>query len=232
MSPTIKFLYALLALALIFTFLPDGSDDTQEAANSKLWHTVVDANGNLNVLGVTLGVSTLTEAERALHSLSEQALFVDVKDGVHMGDSVEAFFPTSPDRAKLVLELEASNELIARIKAKANEATVFPSGNAKLDIPPEYTREVKALVVRSLTYIPSIALTVEMIEQNFGHASERIVDINGNQHLLYPSLGLDAVVPAAGGKPMLQFVNPKEFDRLRSLIQQITETAPANEVPL
>lgn len=232
MNPiTVKLLYALLALGFIFTIWPSANDQ-EEAANIKLWHTAVDATGNLNVMGVTLGVSSLIEAEKALHSLSEQALFIDVKDGKHIGDSVEAFFPTSPDRAKLVLELEASADLIARIKNKAGEATVFPSGNAKIDIDPELIIETKALVVRSLTYIPSISLSVEMIESNFGTPSETIRDQEQNLHMLYPALGLDAVIPA-GGKPLLQFVKPSEFSRLRDLvIEQAPAETPATEIPL
>ncbi len=217
MSNTIKLLSIGLAVLVFFTLWTSNQDTDKSAASIRVWNAHVNEQGKLDVLGVVLGQSTLKEAEEVLHTQSERALFVDVKNNEHLGDTLEAYFPTSPDRAKLFLELEASDELIARIKKRAYKATVYPSGNLKLAVAPEQMAEVEATQVKSLTYRPPISLTPETVEKNFGPADKKIKDGDGNIHIMYPALGLDVVI-AREGKPLLQFVSPADFDRLLELL--------------
>lgn len=215
MNNKLKLLYAVLFVLLIVTLWP--TEEGREPSSIRVWNAHIDTNGHLNVLGVVLGKSSLKEAEAALYSRSEHALFVEAKNEQVNTETVEAFFPTSPDRAKIVLELDASDELIGRIKERAYNPMAFPSGNIKLEIAPEHSAEVETLTAKSLTYIPPISLDTALVEQQFGKPSDQLRDIDNNLHLLYPSLGLDVVIPQEG-KALLQFVPPDEFDRLTSLI--------------
>jgi len=217
MSNKIKLLYIGLAVLIFFTLWSSNQDADKSSASIRVWNAHINEQGKLDVLGVVLGQSTLKEAEEILHTQSERALFVDVKDNEHKGDTLEAYFPTSPDRAKLFLELVASDELIAKIKKRAYKATVFPSGNVKLAVAPEQMAEIETTVVKSLTYRPPISLTPETVEKNFGPADRKLNDGDGNIHLLYPALGLDVVI-AREGKPLLQFVAPADFGRLLELL--------------
>ena len=217
MTAPIKILYALLAVLLLYTIWPSEQDMEKAAANIRVWDTHVNDQGHLDVLGVVLGQSTLKDAEQVLHTQSERALFVDVQDQEHKGYTLEAYFPTSPDRAKLYIELDASDALITQIKERAYKATVFPSGNAKLEIAPEQMADVEASIVKSITYQPPISLQANVVEKNFGPAQKTIKDKDGNLHMLYPAIGLDVVI-ATQGKPLLQFVAPAEFDRLLNLL--------------
>lgn len=216
MSTKLKLLYAVLTLLAIYTLWP--TDSGRETGTIRVWDAHVNEQGHLNVLGVVLGETTLKQAETALYTRSERALFVALKEGQAQKETLEAFFPTSPDRAKIIIELDASPELMARIKRNAYSPTAFPSGNAKLEIAPEHNAEIDNQIAKSLTYIPSLNLTPEMVEQNFGKSEQQIVDSDGNIHLLYPALGLDVVI-AREGKPLLQFVPPTEFERLLTLLK-------------
>lgn len=220
MSNKLKLLYAGLIILAVFTLWPSHED--KAPANIRIWDARVDSDGRLNVLGVVLGKSTLKEAEAALQSLSERALFVETKNGEptrepQTHESIEAFFPTSPDRAKLIAELAAPDDLIKRIRDRAYKPMAFPSGSVKLEIAPEDTALVESLVVRSITYIPPISLDATQVEHHFGKAVQQIRDKDGNLHLLYPALGLDAILPKEG-TPLLQFVSPQEFDRVLRLL--------------
>lgn len=216
MSLKIKILWVGLSVLFLYTLWPSQNIE-EKAASIKIWNAHVNEQGKLDVLGVVLGQTNLKDAETILHTQSERALFIDVQDKEHKGDTLEAYFPTSPDRAKLFLELDASEELINKIKERAFKATVFPSGNAKVAIAPEQMGDVETSVVKSLTYVPPISLTPSLVEKNFGKADRRVNDGNGNIHILYPALGLDVVI-AREGKPLLQFVSPDSFDRLLDLL--------------
>ncbi len=226
MSLKLKILWTGLAVLFLVTIWPSETPEEQ-ASSIRVWDTHVNEQGQLNVLGVVLGQTSLKEAETILHTQSERALFIDVENKEHKGDTLEAYFPTSPDRAKLFLELAASEELIKKIKERAYKATVYPSGNAKLEVAPEQMAEVEVTTVKSLTYVPPISLTPSMVEKNFGKAEQKLNDGHGNIHILYPSLGLDVVI-AREGKPLLQFVSPENFDRLLELL----DASEANETPL
>lgn len=218
MSKKIKLLYAVLVALAIYTLWPSDSVH-DKTATTRVWDAHVNEQGHLNVLGVVLGKTSLKQAEAILHTQSERALFLALKEGQPQKETIEAYFPTSPDRSKIIIEVDASPELIARIKGRAYSPMAFPSGNAKLEIAPEHNAEVDAQIARSLTYIPPLNLTPEMVEKHFGKTTQQIVDRDGNIHLLYLALGLDVVI-AREGNPLLQFVPPTEFERLLTLLKQ------------
>ena len=218
MSIKIKILYAVLIALAIYTLWPSNSEHDNTAA-IRIWDAHVNEQGHLNVLGVVLGETSLKQAEEILHTQSERALFLSLKEGQPQKETIEAFFPTSPDRSKIIIELAASPDLITRIKGRAYNPMAFPSGNAKLEISPEHNAEVETLIAKSITYIPPLDLTPEMVEKHFGKTTQQIVDSDSNIHLLYPALGLDVVI-AQEGNPLLQFVPPTEFERLLTLLKQ------------
>ncbi len=215
MNYKLKLLYAVLIVLAIVTLWP--SEAERDSSKIRVWKAHVDETGHVNVLGVVLGQSTLKEAEEALHSQSERALFVEMENQSLKRETIEAFFPTSPDRAKIIVELDAPNELLTRIKERSYKPMAFPSGNVKLEIAPEHSAEIEQLSAKSLTYIPPVSLDTATIEQQFGAPDKQLRDTDANLHLLYPALGLDVVLPP-GGKPLLQFVPLDEFDRLLGLI--------------
>jgi len=224
MNTKLKILYGLLAIGLIYTVWSTNSDQQSETHSAKIWGTHVNEQGQLDVMGVILGQSNLKEAEKALHTQSERALFIQLDEkGKPLSESVEAFFPTSPDRAKLVIELAADSDIIDRIKKRSYKAQAFPSGSMKIEIAPQELPDVEKLTAKSLTYIPPISLEPEMMEQQFGKPNQHMRDLDGNLHMLYPQIGLDAVIPASG-KSLLQFVPPSEFERLTKLINLPEQT--------
>ncbi|MFC1747300.1 hypothetical protein ACFL2V_00685 [Pseudomonadota bacterium] len=225
MSIKLKLLYVGLAILFIATLWPSEPSE-EKVASIRIWNAHVNEQGQLDVLGVVLGKTTLKEAEVILHTQSERALFIDIQSKEHKSDTLEAYFPTSPDRAKLFLELDASEELFTDIKKRGYKATLFPSGNAKVAVAPEQTADVEATIVKSLTYVPPISLTPSLVEKNFGKADRKLNDGSGNIHILYPALGLDVVI-AREGKPLLQFVAPENFDRLLELL----DVDDAKEMP-
>ncbi len=221
MNNKIKLLYVILIALVFFTLWPSEKTNHERQSGIKVWNAHIDNNGQLNVLDVVLGKSTLKQAETILRSQSERALFIKLTDEELQDETLEAYFPTSPDRSKLIIELDAPADLLERIKKQAYKTMVFPSGNAKVEISPADMPDIEQLLAKSITYIPPVKLEVDVIEKQFGKAEQQIRDVDGNLHLLYPALGLDAVLPASD-KNMFQFVPPEQFNRLTRLINTST----------
>ena len=87
-------------------------------------------------------------------------------------------------------------------------------GSKKITPAPEDAARLRELPISSLTYMPSIRLDEEIFLKRFGQPGQRIRERkSGAVHWLYPQNGLDI---ALGGeeKPVLQYVPPKDFDKL------------------
>ncbi len=206
-----KVLFIFLIGLTIYTLWPIESE--RSSVTIHVWDAHINAQGRLNVLDVVLGETTLKQAEAILLTQSERALFLELNEGKPQNESIEAFFPTSPDRVQMIIELTAPDELLQRIKARALKTIVFPSGSAKMTIAPEDMFDVESLTTKSITYIPNTALDIALVTKHYGQAEQQIHDNDNSLHLLYPALGLDVVLPQKG-KPLLQFVPPEQFERL------------------
>lgn len=206
----VKLLYLALALLVVYTFWPGGTNDQEPAR--PMWETSLDEQGNLQIMGVTLGKTTLKEAEAILRSRSQRALFIPPDTSSEKSPRVEAFFPSMPDNSKLILGLSASTEQIETLKIKAHNPSAFPSGNIKLEIADDHMSLVEGLVVDMLTAIPRIRITPQEITAQFGepqilHRQDDIL------HYLYPARGLDVILDQSG-EAMIQFVSPGDFQRV------------------
>ncbi len=226
MNNKITFLLALPLIVWAIWTLVAPSDSERESAR-KSWDVTVDENGQLSVLGVTIDKTSLKEAEKILNSQSEQALFISPKDS-NKEPAIEAFFPKMPDGSKLILNLAASDEVMEKIINSASNPIAFPSGNVKFEISEEHLPIVQSLKVKSLTAIPRIKITPEMLTNQFGIPVQQIA--NGDiMHNLYPKIGLDAILDKSG-EVMLQFVSPASFSNVLEALgvtsEIKTDTAP------
>lgn len=210
MSHQLKLLYLALALLLVYTFWPGGTDDRDAARPS--WETALDDQGHPRIMGVTLGKTTLREAEAVLGSRSQRAMFIPPDGGGETSPRIEAYFPSMPDNSKLVLGLSATPDQIDTLKGKAHHPSAFPSGNIKLDLADEHMPLVDGLTVDTLTAIPRIRIAPQEITAQFGEPQtlHRQGDI---LHYLYPAKGLDVILDPSG-EAMLQFVDPRDFQRV------------------
>ena len=137
MNKKIKLLYVVLIALAIFTLWPSEEANHERQSGIKVWNAHIDNNGQLNVLDVVLGKSTLKQAETVLRSQSERALFIKLSDQEQHAETLEAYFPTSPDRSKLIIELDAPADLLERIKKQAYRTMVFHRAMPRLRFPPQ-----------------------------------------------------------------------------------------------
>ncbi len=216
MSTKIKILYLFLAIFVAYTLWP-GDEEPSMMQGSFITE---GEQGEMMVFGVTLGVTTLGEAELILKSRAKRALFilppkadedgnVDASNIEILEHNIEAFFPNMPDNSKMLLGLETEEEDMAKIRHTAHSPLAFPSGNIKLKIADEHHDILNAMKVITLTSIPRINLSPIDLRNKFGrpvmvHRQDEVM------HFLYPEIGLDVILDSSG-EAMLQFIEPSKF---------------------
>ena len=140
------------------------------------------------------------------------------------------FSGLSPD-GKLVAEMFFEQVTLAGLKSKIVVSIAVPdaelqgmyerglrmSGTGsgkKITLAPDDVARVRALPISGLTYMPSVRLEEGVISKRFGQPAQRIKERkSGAVHWLYPQHGLDITL-GNDEKPVLQYVPPKDFDKL------------------
>ena len=185
------------------------------------WQTTVTAEGNLQVLGVELGRTTLGEAEVSFGEPAEVSLFVE--DGQRV---VEAYFDRidiSGIRAKIVVVMPLSSEEVAAMYERGVRVANMGGGRRKVTLADADLAQLKQMPIGSMTYIPRANLDAELLSRRFGEPAERIREPEGQTvHWLYPEKGLDIALNPEE-KEVLQYVRPAEFARIAAPLKALAE---------
>jgi hypothetical protein len=202
-------LFTVLAVAVGVFVLPG-----KKAEDVHLpWQMSVTPDGNLRVLGVEVGASTLNEAEHAFKEPAEVSLFV--KDSGEK--AVEAYFNSvdiSGLRARIVIVMDVDNATMQGMFERGVRVANMGGGRHKATLSDEDLSRLKQMPIASLTYIPKIDLNAELVQQRFGQPAERIAEPEGKvEHWLYPEKGLDIALDEEGDE-VLQYVPPRDFDQI------------------
>jgi len=196
----------LLALAVM---VPGGKVADKEP---KLpWDIVIDTDGNSTVFGLTIGVSTLKEAQEALQEEAKVNLFVSQDEQY----SVEAYFRRiviSGFKADLVLSLDIDPTEVKAMYDRGARQKRVETGNKQVDLASEDFALMGSQKIGHITYIPSANLDDALVSTRFGEPSRRVTEKGGIVHWLYPQKGLDIGLNPEG-KEVFQYLNPRDFNQ-------------------
>ena len=209
---------ALAAVSLsIALMLPE--DTTVNNGDTLPWNIVHPTPYTTRVLGVTLGESTLEQAELKF----EEAAVVSMFQSADSKLAVEAFFEEvnlNGLKAKIVLTMEIPSFELPGIFDRGLRMNTTTSGK-RITLNTEDLARVRKSPIGSLTYLPAVRLDEAVLIKRFGEPAQRVRETkSGAIHWLYPQHGLDITL---GGeeKPLLQFLSPTNFELLRSpLLEQ------------
>jgi hypothetical protein len=206
---------ALVVAALIVPFFfPDiGREAGVDPDRNLPWQVTADGLGGSTVFGLRPGNSTLGEAMRVLGDGIEVAIIAAPNET----GSLEGYYVQVKlgfVLARVILTVDAPDTVISAMRERALKAKPMESATRKITLHPDDRAAAEALPVRAIAVIPTVNLDEATVVSRFGQPGERIAVSERRVHLLYPKLGLDVVVDA-DGKELLQYVAPRDFDRLR-----------------
>jgi len=206
-----------LVLVLIGVLMPAPDSDRGQFLPWQIEHT---PQGGTRVFGVTLGETSLNEAERILKSSAEVTLFVTPEEEYR----VEAYFDKvvlGGFASKMVMVIQLPPAEAEAMFLRGVRISTLGSGTNKVTLSSEDMRRVYTLPIISLAYLTRATLDDELLLKRFGEPAERITEPeNGTVHWLYPKLGLDVALDKKG-KAVMQYVLPADFDVLLKPLREL-----------
>ena len=180
--------------------------------NDMPWNIEHPAPDTTRIFGLTLGLSTASEAEQHFQEEAKPSLF-ESQDGELVAEMFFEQVRLAGLKSSIVIniavtqaELQAMHKRGLRLSGIGNGKKITPA--------PEDAARMRELPISGLTYMPSIRLEGEILNKRFGQPAQRIKENkSGAVHWLYPQNGLDITL-GDGAKPVLQYVPPKDFDKL------------------
>lgn len=196
-------------------FLPGGNSSP---VTELPWQIEHDANG-IRVFGLTLGHSTLDEAQNKFQEPAEISLFVSDAGKL----AAEAYFDRislSGLSAKVVLAAALPQTELQGMYERGLRTSGLGSGR-KVELHPDDQDKVLRAVIGSITYLPSSSLDEGLIMRRFGAPTRRVrEEKNGVLHLLYPQSGLDIALNRKN-KAVLQYFPPQDFSALMAPLLEL-----------
>jgi hypothetical protein len=212
-----KLLLAIVALIVAILVLPMVLPPPADPGGKKVeglpWQIEALSDGTSRVFGLTLGTSTVAEARGRFDKDAEPSIVAAPGEA----GSLETFFDQATLGAvtgKLVVTADLSETRITEMRARSPKFDYMNSSTKKHLLAEADYNEALASRIRAIALIPSINLDEAMILQRFGQPAERVRTSEHAEHFLYPERGLDILLDSEG-KELLQYVAPRDFERLR-----------------
>jgi hypothetical protein len=213
---------ALVFVVSMLVPLPVGDSETDNSNNSIKgdvqflpWQVTPTPEGSIQVFGITLGETTLQQANKIYRGDAEVSLFVSPE-----GDyKIEAYFDKvvlGGFSSKMILVVDIPNELKMAMFQRGIRVSSLGNGKKKVTLAADDLQAVYTAPVASLTYLTRASLDGDLLVKRFGEPDRRISENEGGTtHWLYPSIGLDIAL-SEGGRSVLQYVPPNQFANLMS----------------
>lgn len=213
----------LLSVVVFFGLLAAGGKPIEKTDFP--WHIEHPTPGGLKIFGLTLGESNTDDADKAFSEQAEPSLFKSPSGQLVMEMFYEEVRPAGL-KAKLVMVIDVSDAEIQAMYERGARMSSTGSGK-KISLSNEDLIRVQQMPIGSITYMPSIKLDDATIIKRFGQPAQRIKEKkSGTTHWLYPQHGVDiAMNPTA--KPILQYIAPKQFEKLTHPLLKEGEVLPA-----
>ncbi len=190
-------------------FIPANQPDK----NDFPWHIEHPTPDSIQVFGLTIGATTPAEAEARFKEAAEPSLFKSSSGQL----GAEVFFEQvdlAGLRSKVVLTVGVPEGELKDMYERGLRMAATGGGNKKITMTPDDIARLRSLPISSLTYIPGVRVEDELLLKRFGKPEQVIKEAkSGAIHWLYPQNGLDITL-GGSEKPLLQYVSPKEFDKL------------------
>lgn len=178
------------------------------------WQIETLPNGGSRVFGLTLAESTLDDVLGRFGADLELAVVARSGEAGTL-EGYYSDFSAGPLTGKLVLVATVDAGTVRQFREHAAKASYMDSGARKFKLHPDDLPVALQARIGTITYIPSANFDEVTALRHFGTPSERVRVNEHAEHLLYPDVGLDLFVDAKG-KEVLQYVAPRDFERLRA----------------
>jgi hypothetical protein len=208
-----KLYWAIFLVSVVILGMAFINGDKPVDVSDLPWHIEHPTATTSKIFGITLGKSNAREAEQHFKEVALPILFKSGNGKL----AVEVFFEEvdlAHLKARVVLTIAVPDSEMQAMYERGLRMNATSSGK-EITLTPDDAAHIFTLPVTSLTYMPRVRLEDDVFARRFGQPALRIREKkSGAVHWLYPEHGLDITL-GGGEKPLLQFVEPGNFDQLR-----------------
>ena len=218
---------SLVAVALAI-LLPGGR---QADPHPKLpWDIRLTPEQKVEVFGLTLGSSTLSDAREVFRMHGRVNLFVG-PDGKPV---LEAYFERvflSGLRADFVLVLEVSKQLSTELYNRGSRISLTSETTRMVELSSDDQALIGNQPIRLINYIPYANLDEELVSNRFGTPGQKVTESEtGVTHWIYPDRGISLGLNP-DGKELIQYMPlseiPAFIERIRDNNRRYEEAQKA-----
>jgi len=186
------------------------------------WQLEILPSGQSRVFSLTIGESTLGEAEQVFQEYAELTLF----SAPQSEPVIEAFFSEVKIgglKSKMVMSIQLPTNEIQAMFDRGTRIATLGSGTRKVTLAVEDAAKVRQTAISSITYLPSVHLDAELIANRFGEPAEKITDSESDAvHWLYPQKGIDIAL-SENDKEVILYVSPTAFDKVLQPLKSVNK---------
>lgn len=181
------------------------------------WQIERRPDGSSLVFGLDLGHGTLQHAARRWPDETLQLALVRDAQGSFTLEGYLENIRAGFVQGKMVLTGAADAATLQGWAERATHREPQPSGTWRLTLAQQDHAAALAFPLAGLVFLPAARFDEATAVERFGPPPERITTQDGTVHLLYPAMGVViALDPQGRAKPVLQYVAPSAFGRLRT----------------
>jgi hypothetical protein len=181
------------------------------------WQIERRPDGSSQVFGLDLGHGTLQQATTRWPDEKLALALVRDPQGRFTLEGYLENIRAGFVQGKIVLTGTADAATLQAWSERATHREPQPSGTWRLTLAPQDQAAALAAPLAGLVFLPAARFDEATALERFGPAPERLTTQDGTVHLLYPAQGVViALDPQGRAKPVLQYVAPSAFDRLRA----------------
>lgn len=182
----------LLMIGTALMIMVMGEKQVPSDINSTPWEVSIINNENVRVFGITLGKTTIQDANQILASFPEtrlvmddsQAKLVAVYDELIIGGFIASI------ELSYALDAESLKQLADKSSNISDKSYGLLDKNAEMAL--------LSTVINGLIYRPSIDFDIDAILQRFGQPAREDKPTDSITHMDYPDLGLEIIVDTQG----------------------------------
>ncbi len=207
-----KIYWGIAIIAVLILGMAFFKGDLPAEKSDLPWHIEHPAADTTRIFGITLGQSNTHDAEQHFKEEAKPILFKSPSGQL----VVEVFFEEvnlAGLKARIVLSIAVPVSELQGMFERGLRMNATGSGK-EITITPDDIARVFTMPISSLTYMPATRLEDAVFTKRFGQPEMRVKEKkSGAIHWLYPQNGLDITL-GGNEKPLLQYVAPKDFDKL------------------
>jgi len=211
----------VLAFGVYLSTVNAPQNNQQHPVSDFPWKIENLKSGHTRVFNLIVGQSTLNDAQQQFKEIAEITLFYPPKLKLESAPKsrpvIEAFFndiKIAGLKSKMVMSIELPADKIMAMFERGARIATLGSGTRKVTLSSADAALVRQSPIASITYLPSINLSAELLEKRFGQPNEKIADAQSDAvHWLYPEKGVDIAL-SESEKDVILYVMPEKFDAL------------------